>query len=40
MITSTVCWEIWKLRNSFCFQDVAWDNRKMLWWKVLAMLCS
>jgi hypothetical protein len=40
MITAAVCWEIWKLRNSLCFQDVAWVNRRMVWWRVLVMLRS
>jgi hypothetical protein len=40
VVTAAMGWGIWKLRNSFCFQDVAWINRKMLWWRVLAMLRS
>jgi hypothetical protein len=26
MFTSAVCWSLWKLRNSLCFQDVAWTG--------------
>jgi hypothetical protein len=38
MITSAVCWGIWKLRNALCFQGVDWRNVKQVWEKVLPML--
>jgi hypothetical protein len=30
IVTSAVCWSIWKLRNSICFQDVAWLGMHMI----------
>jgi hypothetical protein len=30
VISSAVRWGIWKLRNSMCFQEVAWKNMKQL----------
>jgi hypothetical protein len=30
VITSAMCWSIWKLRNSICFQCVVWLGMKML----------
>jgi hypothetical protein len=38
MVTSTVCWSIWKLRNAICFQDTPWVSMQMLWHRVLPML--
>jgi hypothetical protein len=38
IITSVVCWGLWKLRNSICFQDVAWLGMQMVWRRVLQML--
>jgi hypothetical protein len=29
---------MWKLRSLLCFQGAAWVSRKVLWWRVLAML--
>jgi hypothetical protein len=28
IISSAMCWSLWKLRNALCFQDVAWKNMK------------
>jgi hypothetical protein len=38
MISSAVCWSLWKLRNSACFQGVAWWSMKAVWQRVLPML--
>jgi hypothetical protein len=38
LISSAVCWGLWKLRNALCFQDVAWKNLKQLWFIVLPMI--
>jgi hypothetical protein len=38
MVTSAVCWSIWKLRNTICFQDTPWVSMRMLWHRVLPML--
>jgi hypothetical protein len=35
VVSSVVCWSIWKLRNLICFQGVAWLGMKMLWRSVL-----
>jgi hypothetical protein len=33
-----LCWSIWKLRNSVCFQGDAWVSLKILWWRLIPML--
>jgi hypothetical protein len=38
VLSSVVCWGIWKLRNSLCFQDVRWRSMKQLWSMVIPML--
>jgi hypothetical protein len=38
MFYSVVCWSLWKLRNSLCFQEVAWKGMSQLWQKMLPML--
>jgi hypothetical protein len=38
MVVAAVCQCMWKLRSSLCFQGAAWVSRKVLWWRVLAML--
>jgi hypothetical protein len=38
MVTSAVCWGLWKLRNVLCFQDIGWRSVKQVWWKILPML--
>jgi hypothetical protein len=38
IISSAVCWALWKLRNTLCFQDVPWRNMKHVWNLVLPML--
>jgi hypothetical protein len=40
IVTSAVCWGIWKLRNLICFQRDAWLGMQMLWKQVLPMLRS
>jgi hypothetical protein len=30
MISSAVCWSLWKLRNCLCFQGVDWVSMRML----------
>jgi hypothetical protein len=40
IVTSAVCWGIWKLRNLICFQRDAWLGMQMLWKRVLPMLRS
>jgi hypothetical protein len=34
VLTTAVCWGVWKLRNCFCFQDVKWLGMKQLWHRV------
>jgi hypothetical protein len=31
LITSAICWALWKLRNCLCFQEVSWTGIKALW---------
>jgi hypothetical protein len=38
LITSAVCWGIWKLRNLLCFQEGAWKSMKQLWHVVVPMI--
>jgi hypothetical protein len=38
IVTSAVCWSLWKLRNDICFQEIAWVGMRMLWQRVLPML--
>jgi hypothetical protein len=38
MLSSALCWGIWKLRNSLCFQRVTWRSMKHLWMLVIPML--
>jgi hypothetical protein len=38
VLSSAVCWGIWKLRNAFCFQGVHWRSLKQVWAMVLPML--
>jgi hypothetical protein len=38
MVTSTVSWSIWKLRNTMIFQGVAWLGMKQLWQRVVPMV--
>jgi hypothetical protein len=38
IVTSAVCWSLWKLRNSTIFQEVTWMGMKLLWQKVVPML--
>jgi hypothetical protein len=38
VVTSALCWSLWKLRNSIIFQDVAWTGMKALWGRVVPML--
>jgi hypothetical protein len=38
IVTSSVCWSIWKLRNLICFQDVAWLGMQMIGRRILQML--
>jgi hypothetical protein len=35
MFTSAVCWGLRKLRNSLCFQGVAWISLRVLWQSVV-----
>jgi hypothetical protein len=37
MISSAVCWSLWKVQNS-CFQDVARLGMKQVWQRVIPML--
>jgi hypothetical protein len=38
IVTSAMCWSLWKLRNAMIFQGVAWIGMKSLWQKVVPML--
>jgi hypothetical protein len=38
MLSSAVCWSLWKLRNLICFQGAAWCSMKGMWCLVLLML--
>jgi hypothetical protein len=38
MVTSAVCWSLWKLRNAMIFQEVVWVGMKSLWQRVVPML--
>jgi hypothetical protein len=38
MLSSAVCWSLWKFRNLICFQGVAWCSMRGLWCLVLPML--
>jgi hypothetical protein len=38
MISSAVCWSLWKVQNSLCFQEVAWLEMKQVWHRVIPML--
>jgi hypothetical protein len=38
ILFSTVCWDIWKLRDAICFQDVQWRSLTQVWAMVLPML--
>jgi hypothetical protein len=49
IISSAVCWSLWKVRNSLCFQEVAWLGMKEVWhrvipmlkcWRVLVLVCN
>jgi hypothetical protein len=40
VFTSAVCWSIWKLRNSLCFQGESWSSMKTLWRRVVPMIRS
>jgi hypothetical protein len=31
IVSSAMCWCIWKLRNCLCFQGVPWSGMKTLW---------
>jgi hypothetical protein len=38
VLSSAMCWGIWKLRNSLGFQGVQWRSMKQLWSMVIPML--
>jgi hypothetical protein len=38
MVSSAVCWSLWKVRNSLCFQDAGWLGMKQVWFRVISML--
>jgi hypothetical protein len=38
MLSAALCWGIWKLRNSLCFQGMSLQSLKHLWMLVLPML--
>jgi hypothetical protein len=38
ILSSAVCWGIWKLRNYLCFQGVVWRSMKQLWSLIIPML--
>jgi hypothetical protein len=38
VISSPVCWGLWKLRNVLCSQGVPWCSMKKLWGMVIPML--
>jgi hypothetical protein len=38
MLSSAVCWSLWKLRNLICFQGVTWGCMKSVWQLVIPML--
>jgi hypothetical protein len=40
MITTAMCWSLWKMRNCLCFQDAAWTSMCALWVRVLVMIRS
>jgi hypothetical protein len=31
ILSSTLCWSLWKLRNGQCFQELPWTSMKGLW---------
>jgi hypothetical protein len=38
VFSSALCWGLWKLKNSMCFQGVAWLGMKLVWQTVIPML--
>jgi hypothetical protein len=38
VVTSAVCWALWKLRNDLCFQDVRWVGMKKFWQRLVPKL--
>jgi hypothetical protein len=38
MVTSAVCWGVWKLRNNMHFQGLPWRGLKQVWHRVVSML--
>uniref|UniRef100_A0A0A8Z7S1 Uncharacterized protein n=1 Tax=Arundo donax TaxID=35708 RepID=A0A0A8Z7S1_ARUDO len=38
MISASALWSLWKLRNSFCFQNCSWTSMGLIWGKIIPML--
>jgi hypothetical protein len=38
IVTSVVCWSIWKLRNAMIFRKVTLVGMRLLWQKIVPML--
>lgn len=37
-ICSCILWSIWKIRNSFVFDNIIWSDMKQVWWLILRTL--
>lgn len=40
IVTSALIWSLWKLRNEFCFQKIAWRSMEMLLVRIAGTLQS
>lgn len=40
IVTSTVLWTVWKLRNEICFQRTSWKSMEILLYRIAGVLQS
>lgn len=38
IVTSALCWSVWKLRNILCFQGAPWTGMRTLWQRMVSLL--
>jgi hypothetical protein len=38
IVSSALCWSIWKLRNGLCFQGAPWTGMRTLWQRMVSLL--
>jgi hypothetical protein len=38
ILSSALCWSVWKLRNSLCFQETPWTSLRNMWQRMVPLL--